>query len=66
MLFVIQQMVGVEVLHDVTGQDVFHLLTQDAGQGHWSIVNGFIFISFLKNRCDVGFLPSVWGLALAQ
>ena len=51
-------MIGVEVLHDRTGQDVLHMLTQDAGQGHWSIVNGFIYLSFLKHRCDVGFFQA--------
>ena len=78
MLFVIQQMICVLVLHDVAGQDIFHLLAEDAGPRHTTIItnrpkktNDFIFNNewFLQvggTAMSRKFAPNYANLFMAQ
>ena len=64
MLLTVQQMIFVQVFHDVASQDVLHLFTQNAGQRNGTVVDGIELFALLKDWCYVSFLPSIWGLCL--
>ena len=60
MLFTIELGGAIEVFHVVAGYDVFKLFTQDAGQGHWSVVYCLILLTFFIDWGDVCFFPNLW------
>lgn len=60
MLAVCEDLTLVEMLQNITCNNVFLDLAANACKGDWPVVAGFVCFSLLEDRSNAGSLPVFW------